>query len=127
MKCISGCYLCVNVGCLYAEHHCMFIYVHAFIRDRFHHNNHQDSVVYNLFPYFLKCNNFKAIVLVHVLQCLPLWPESSTVKLCVRVVGSESTSKSFYFNKQDNGTLLGMDVVSSFCYEWEIIPLIALV
>ncbi|XP_056135016.1 intermembrane lipid transfer protein VPS13C [Lampris incognitus] len=43
-------------------------------------------------------------------ECLPLWPESSTGKLCVRVVGSESSSKSFFFNKQDNGTLLGMDV-----------------
>ncbi|KAA0723284.1 Vacuolar protein sorting-associated protein 13C [Triplophysa tibetana] len=42
-------------------------------------------------------------------ECLPLWPESSTGKLCVRVVGSESTSKSFFFNKQDNGTLLRMD------------------
>ncbi|CAL8243628.1 unnamed protein product [Lota lota] len=43
-------------------------------------------------------------------ECLPLWPESGTVKLCVRVVGSESSSKSFYFNKQESGTLLGMDV-----------------
>ncbi|KAJ8247516.1 hypothetical protein GJAV_G00247290 [Gymnothorax javanicus] len=43
-------------------------------------------------------------------ECLPLWPESSTGKLCVRAVGSESSSKSFFFNKQDNGTLLGMDV-----------------
>ncbi|KAM3877457.1 intermembrane lipid transfer protein VPS13C [Diretmus argenteus] len=42
-------------------------------------------------------------------ECLPLWPESSTGKLCVRVVGSESSSKSFFFNKQDNGTLLGMN------------------
>ncbi|XP_065123827.1 intermembrane lipid transfer protein VPS13C isoform X1 [Paramisgurnus dabryanus] len=42
-------------------------------------------------------------------ECLPLWPESSTGKLCVRVVGSESTSKLFFFNKQDNGTLLCMD------------------
>ncbi|XP_072517256.1 intermembrane lipid transfer protein VPS13C isoform X4 [Salminus brasiliensis] len=42
-------------------------------------------------------------------ECLPLWPESSTGKLCVRVVGSESTSKSFFFNKQDNGTLLSME------------------
>lgn len=47
----------------------------------------------------------------YVLQCLPLWPESSTGKLCVRVVGSESASKSFFFNKQDNGTLLCMDQV----------------
>uniref|UniRef100_A0A8C5CSL6 Vacuolar protein sorting 13 homolog C n=1 Tax=Gadus morhua TaxID=8049 RepID=A0A8C5CSL6_GADMO len=42
-------------------------------------------------------------------ECLPLWPESGTVKLCVRVVGSESSSKSFYFNRQESGTLLGMD------------------
>ncbi|KAL1007735.1 hypothetical protein UPYG_G00090880 [Umbra pygmaea] len=42
-------------------------------------------------------------------ECLPLWPELSTGKLCVRVVGSESSSKSFFFNKQDNGTLLSMD------------------
>uniref|UniRef100_A0A8C9SIT0 Vacuolar protein sorting 13 homolog C n=1 Tax=Scleropages formosus TaxID=113540 RepID=A0A8C9SIT0_SCLFO len=42
-------------------------------------------------------------------ECLPLWPESTTGKLCVRVVGSESSSKSFFFNKQDNGTLLSMD------------------
>ncbi|XP_051507279.1 intermembrane lipid transfer protein VPS13C-like isoform X3 [Myxocyprinus asiaticus] len=42
-------------------------------------------------------------------ECLPLWPESSTGKLCVRVLGSESTSKSFFFDKQDNGTLLRMD------------------
>lgn len=48
---------------------------------------------------------------VCVRQCLPLWPESSTGKLCVRVVGSESTSKSFFFNKQDNGTLMRMDQV----------------
>ncbi|TSM20261.1 Vacuolar protein sorting-associated protein 13C [Bagarius yarrelli] len=42
-------------------------------------------------------------------ECLPLWPESGTQKLCVRVVGSEVASKSFYFNKQDNGTLLCME------------------
>ncbi|KAL4641944.1 vacuolar protein sorting-associated protein 13C isoform X1 [Arapaima gigas] len=42
-------------------------------------------------------------------ECLPLWPESTTGKLCVRVVGSELSSKSFFFNKQDNGTLLRMD------------------
>uniref|UniRef100_A0A3P9AA40 Vacuolar protein sorting 13 homolog C n=1 Tax=Esox lucius TaxID=8010 RepID=A0A3P9AA40_ESOLU len=42
-------------------------------------------------------------------ECLPLWPEQTTGKLCVRVVGSESSSKSFFFNKQDNGTLLCMD------------------
>ncbi|CDQ99284.1 unnamed protein product, partial [Oncorhynchus mykiss] len=42
-------------------------------------------------------------------ECLPLWPELITGNLCVRVVGSDSKSKSFFFNKQDNGTLLGMD------------------
>ncbi|XP_026067710.1 vacuolar protein sorting-associated protein 13C-like isoform X7 [Carassius auratus] len=42
-------------------------------------------------------------------ECLPFWPEASTGKLCVRVVGSESSSKSFFFNKQDNGTLLRME------------------
>ncbi|XP_026157018.1 vacuolar protein sorting-associated protein 13C isoform X2 [Mastacembelus armatus] len=43
-------------------------------------------------------------------ECLPLWPESSSGKLCVRVVGSESFSKLFYFNQQDNGTLLSLDM-----------------
>ncbi|XP_034747367.1 vacuolar protein sorting-associated protein 13C-like [Etheostoma cragini] len=42
-------------------------------------------------------------------ECLPLWPDSSCEKLCVRVVGSESSSKSFFFNRQDNGTLLSLD------------------
>ncbi|XP_041917347.1 vacuolar protein sorting-associated protein 13C isoform X2 [Alosa sapidissima] len=42
-------------------------------------------------------------------ECIPLWPELTTNKLCVRVVGSEITSKSFYFNKQDNGTLISID------------------
>ncbi|XP_068438571.1 intermembrane lipid transfer protein VPS13C isoform X2 [Clinocottus analis] len=42
-------------------------------------------------------------------ECLPLWPEDSSGKLCVRVVGSESTSKYFFFNRQDNGTLLSLD------------------
>ncbi|CAJ1049975.1 vacuolar protein sorting-associated protein 13C isoform X3 [Xyrichtys novacula] len=43
-------------------------------------------------------------------ECLPLWPENTSGKLCLRVVGSESTSKFFFFNKQDNGTLLSLDV-----------------
>ncbi|XP_075939319.1 intermembrane lipid transfer protein VPS13C isoform X3 [Anarhichas minor] len=43
-------------------------------------------------------------------ECLPLWPENISGKLCVRVVGSESTSKFFFFNRQDNGTLLSLDV-----------------
>nr|XP_057944344.1 intermembrane lipid transfer protein VPS13C isoform X2 [Doryrhamphus excisus] len=43
-------------------------------------------------------------------ECLPLWPDRSTGKLCVRVVGSESASKFFFFNRQDNGTLLSLDM-----------------
>ncbi len=34
-----------------------------------------------------------------MLQCLPFWPEASTGKLCARVVGSESSSKSFFFQQ----------------------------
>uniref|UniRef100_A0A3B3UNE3 Vacuolar protein sorting-associated protein 13 VPS13 adaptor binding domain-containing protein n=1 Tax=Poecilia latipinna TaxID=48699 RepID=A0A3B3UNE3_9TELE len=45
-----------------------------------------------------------------VLQCLPLWPENGSNKLCVRVVGSLSHSKFFFFSQQDNGTLLSMDM-----------------
>ncbi|XP_041840973.1 LOW QUALITY PROTEIN: vacuolar protein sorting-associated protein 13C-like [Melanotaenia boesemani] len=43
-------------------------------------------------------------------ECLPLWPENNSGKLCVRVVGSESTSKSFFFHRQDSGTLLSLDM-----------------
>ncbi|KAM8893527.1 intermembrane lipid transfer protein VPS13C isoform 2-T2 [Spinachia spinachia] len=43
-------------------------------------------------------------------ECLPLWPENGSGKLCVRVVGSETTSKFFFFDRQDNGTLLSLDV-----------------
>ncbi|XP_053190317.1 intermembrane lipid transfer protein VPS13C [Scomber japonicus] len=42
-------------------------------------------------------------------ECLPLWPEDPTGKLCVRVVGSESSTRFFFFNQQDNGTLLSLD------------------
>ncbi|XP_030582249.1 vacuolar protein sorting-associated protein 13C isoform X2 [Archocentrus centrarchus] len=43
-------------------------------------------------------------------ECLPLWPENGSGKLCVRVVGSDSSSESFFFNKQDSGTLLRTDM-----------------
>ncbi|XP_035991633.1 vacuolar protein sorting-associated protein 13C isoform X3 [Fundulus heteroclitus] len=43
-------------------------------------------------------------------ECLPLWPENTSKKLCVRVVGSSSNSQFFFFNRQDNGTLLSMDM-----------------
>ncbi|XP_063782573.1 intermembrane lipid transfer protein VPS13C isoform X2 [Pseudophryne corroboree] len=39
-------------------------------------------------------------------ECVPFWPENVSGKLCVRVIGCEGTSKPFFFNKQDNGTLL---------------------
>ncbi|XP_063044698.1 intermembrane lipid transfer protein VPS13C isoform X2 [Engraulis encrasicolus] len=42
-------------------------------------------------------------------ECVGLWPEQTTSKLCVRWVGSEVSSKSFYLNKQDSGTLLRID------------------
>eukprot|EP00062_Callorhinchus_milii_P002445 gi/632938634/ref/XP_007905785.1/ PREDICTED: vacuolar protein sorting-associated protein 13C [Callorhinchus milii] len=42
-------------------------------------------------------------------ECLPLWPETTSNKLCVRVVGSEQSSKSFHLNKRDNGTLLSLE------------------
>ncbi|KAK5873459.1 hypothetical protein PBY51_018496 [Eleginops maclovinus] len=42
-------------------------------------------------------------------ECVPLWPENPSGKLCIRVVGSESSSKFFFFNRQDSGTLLRLD------------------
>ncbi|XP_034470795.1 vacuolar protein sorting-associated protein 13C isoform X1 [Hippoglossus hippoglossus] len=43
-------------------------------------------------------------------ECLPLWPQDPLGKLCVRVVGSESSSKFFFFNRQDSGTLMSLDM-----------------
>uniref|UniRef100_A0A3B3DS88 Vacuolar protein sorting 13 homolog C n=1 Tax=Oryzias melastigma TaxID=30732 RepID=A0A3B3DS88_ORYME len=43
-------------------------------------------------------------------ECLPLWPETASGKLCVRVVGSESSSECFFFHREDRGTLLKLDV-----------------
>ncbi|XP_075064457.1 intermembrane lipid transfer protein VPS13C isoform X2 [Mixophyes fleayi] len=42
-------------------------------------------------------------------ECVPFWPQNVSGKLCVRVIGCEGTSKPFFFNKQDNGTLLILD------------------
>ncbi|XP_068617083.1 intermembrane lipid transfer protein VPS13C [Brachionichthys hirsutus] len=42
-------------------------------------------------------------------ECLPLWPENPSERLCIRVVGSESISKFFHFNGPDSGTLLSLD------------------
>ncbi|XP_024911459.1 vacuolar protein sorting-associated protein 13C [Cynoglossus semilaevis] len=43
-------------------------------------------------------------------ECLPLWPENESERLCVRVVGSDSASNLFFFNRQDSGTLLSLDM-----------------
>ncbi|XP_035855716.1 vacuolar protein sorting-associated protein 13C isoform X4 [Sander lucioperca] len=53
-------------------------------------------------------------------ECLPLWPDNSSGKLCVRVVGSESSSKTFFFNRQDNGTLLSLDMCGGIIVEVNI-------
>ncbi|XP_051898323.1 intermembrane lipid transfer protein VPS13C isoform X1 [Pristis pectinata] len=50
-------------------------------------------------------------IYISAAECLPFWPETSSNKLCVRVVGSERSSKSIFYNKQDNGTLLRLDYV----------------
>ncbi|XP_072349204.1 LOW QUALITY PROTEIN: intermembrane lipid transfer protein VPS13C [Scyliorhinus torazame] len=50
-------------------------------------------------------------IYISAAECLPFWPETSSNKLHVRVVGSELSSKSFFYNKQDNGTLLSLDHV----------------
>uniref|UniRef100_A0A3B4BFQ5 Uncharacterized protein n=1 Tax=Periophthalmus magnuspinnatus TaxID=409849 RepID=A0A3B4BFQ5_9GOBI len=42
--------------------------------------------------------------------CVPLWPEKPSGQLCLRVVGSDSASRPFFFNKQDSGTLLKLDM-----------------
>uniref|UniRef100_A0A8D0WK37 Vacuolar protein sorting 13 homolog C n=1 Tax=Sus scrofa TaxID=9823 RepID=A0A8D0WK37_PIG len=42
-------------------------------------------------------------------ECLPFWPEKFSGKLCVRVVGYEESSKPFFYNQRDNGTLLSLE------------------
>ncbi|KAG7483053.1 hypothetical protein JOB18_037841 [Solea senegalensis] len=53
-------------------------------------------------------------------ECTPLWPENSSGKLCVRVVGSDSSSKLFSFNRQDSGTLLRLDMCGGIIMEVNI-------
>ncbi|XP_061592670.1 intermembrane lipid transfer protein VPS13C isoform X5 [Cololabis saira] len=53
-------------------------------------------------------------------ECVPLWPEKPSGKLCVRVVGSESTSKSFFFSLQDNGTLLRTDTCGGIIVDVDV-------
>ncbi|KAE8617181.1 hypothetical protein XENTR_v10009002 [Xenopus tropicalis] len=46
-------------------------------------------------------------------ECIPFWPENISGKLCVRVIGCEGISKPFFFNKQDNGTLLSLESMNT--------------
>uniref|UniRef100_A0A8D0H4F6 Vacuolar protein sorting 13 homolog C n=1 Tax=Sphenodon punctatus TaxID=8508 RepID=A0A8D0H4F6_SPHPU len=46
-------------------------------------------------------------------ECLPFWPENLSGKLCVRVVGCERMSKPFFYNRQDNGTLLSLEELNT--------------
>ncbi|XP_042328008.1 LOW QUALITY PROTEIN: vacuolar protein sorting-associated protein 13C [Sceloporus undulatus] len=41
-------------------------------------------------------------------ECLPFWPENLSGKLCLKVAGCERVSKTFFYNRQDNGTLLSL-------------------
>lgn len=61
---------------------------------------------------FIPQNCFKTDILYF--QCLPFWPENLSGKLCVRVVGCEGSSRPFFYNKQDNGTLLSLEDLVSF-------------
>ncbi|XP_077329347.1 intermembrane lipid transfer protein VPS13C isoform X3 [Lithobates pipiens] len=46
-------------------------------------------------------------------ECIPFWPENISGKMCVRVIGCETISKPFFFNKQDNGTLLSLEKMNT--------------
>lgn len=60
-------------------------------------------------------------------ECLPLWPENTSGKLCVRVVGSESISKYFFFNRQDNGTVLSLDMCGGIIVDVNISDLATII
>ncbi|XP_077774951.1 intermembrane lipid transfer protein VPS13C isoform X2 [Podarcis muralis] len=46
-------------------------------------------------------------------ECLPFWPENLSGKLCIRVIGCDRVTKPFFFSRQDNGTLLSLEELSS--------------
>nr|XP_056721786.1 intermembrane lipid transfer protein VPS13C [Euleptes europaea] len=46
-------------------------------------------------------------------ECLPFWPENLSGKLCVRVIGCQCVSKPFFYNRQDNGTLLSLEELNT--------------
>ncbi|XP_032088640.1 vacuolar protein sorting-associated protein 13C [Thamnophis elegans] len=46
-------------------------------------------------------------------ECVAFWPESPSGKLCIRASGSEQFSKPFFYNRQDNGTLLSLEKMNT--------------
>ncbi|XP_060115875.1 intermembrane lipid transfer protein VPS13C isoform X1 [Heteronotia binoei] len=46
-------------------------------------------------------------------ECLPFWPENLSGKLCIRVIGFAKVSKPFFYNRQDNGTLLSLEELNT--------------
>ncbi|XP_039196017.1 vacuolar protein sorting-associated protein 13C isoform X5 [Crotalus tigris] len=46
-------------------------------------------------------------------ECVAFWPESPSGKLCIRVSGSEQFSRPFFYNRQDNGTLLSLEKLNT--------------
>ncbi|XP_054859061.1 intermembrane lipid transfer protein VPS13C isoform X2 [Eublepharis macularius] len=46
-------------------------------------------------------------------ECLPFWPENLSGKLCIKVIGCESVSKPFFYDRQDNGTLLSLEELNA--------------
>ncbi|KAL8196981.1 UNVERIFIED_CONTAM: Vacuolar protein sorting-associated protein 13C [Gekko kuhli] len=46
-------------------------------------------------------------------ECLPFWPENLSGKLCIRVIGYGRVSKPFFYNRQDNGTLLSLEELNT--------------
>ncbi|XP_062998550.1 intermembrane lipid transfer protein VPS13C isoform X2 [Elgaria multicarinata webbii] len=46
-------------------------------------------------------------------ECLPFWPENLSGKLCVKVIGCDRFSKPFFYNQQDNGTLLSLEELNT--------------
>ncbi|KAM6426345.1 intermembrane lipid transfer protein VPS13C [Liasis olivaceus] len=46
-------------------------------------------------------------------ECVAFWPENSSGKLCIRVIGSDQFSKPFFYNRQDNGTLLSLEELNT--------------
>ncbi|XP_077174397.1 intermembrane lipid transfer protein VPS13C isoform X2 [Paroedura picta] len=46
-------------------------------------------------------------------ECLPFWPENLSGRLCLRVIGCERASQAFFYSRQDSGTLLRLEELST--------------